>query len=260
MGYEAISYEVTDAVATVTLNRPDRLNAINQTLAKELAGALSVAGADRSVRCVILTGAGRGFSAGLDLGKFEEGASFDAGDILRRYYHPVIEGITTIEKPVVASVNGVAAGAGASLALACDFRIASEEARFIQAFIRIGLVPDSGATYFLPRLVGYAKALEMAMLGDAVEAKTALDLGLVTRVVPAADLLEESRSFAKRLAEGPTRALAMTRRALLFGTTNDLASALENEADLQSNAVLTNDFVEGVTAFIEKRPAAFRGQ
>ena len=260
MGYEAISYDVADAVATITLNRPDRLNAINQTMAEELSNALSVAGADRSVRCVVLTGAGRGFSAGLDLGKFEGQGVFDAGQILRRYYHPVVEGLTTIEKPVVAAVNGVAAGAGASLTLACDFRIASDEARFIQAFIRIGLVPDSGATFFLPRLIGFARALEMAMLGEPVDAKAALDMGLVSRVVPGANLLDETRLFAKRLAEGPTRALALTRRALLFGATNDLPSSLENEADLQANAALTADFVEGVTAFIEKRTATFRGQ
>lgn len=260
MGYEAITYEVAEAIATVTLNRPDRLNAINQTMAEELAEALSVAGGDQDVRCVLLTGAGRGFSAGLDLGKFENSGDFNADQMLRRYYHPIVIGITTIEKPVVAAVNGVAAGAGASLTLACDFRIASDEARFIQAFVRIGLVPDSGATFFLPRLVGFTKAIEMAMLGEAVDAKTALDVGLVNRVVPASNLLEETRAFCARLAQGPTRALALTRRALLFGATNDLASALDHEADLQANAVLTKDFVEGVTAFLEKRPAAFRGQ
>ena len=259
MSYETVIYEVRDGVATITLNRPERLNAINERIARELGAALEEAASDASARCVILTGAGRGFCAGMDLSVLDGNGTFQAGDVLRSWYHPVIRRLANIEKPVVAAVNGTAAGAGASLALACDIRIAGAKASFLQAFVRIGLVPDSGATYFLPRLIGYSRALELAMLGDVVDAENALRLGMVSRVVPQEDLLAETTALAKRLAEGPTLALALTRKAMVFGSNADLESALDYEADLQTLAASTADSMEGVTAFREKRPARFVG-
>lgn len=262
---ETILYDVSDGIATLTLNRPDKLNAISLALAEETGAAVREAGADPAVRCLLITGAGRGFSAGADLSAVqslapEGGGPLPLGDILRRAYHPMIVPIVKLEKPVVAAVNGVAAGAGCSLALACDFRIASEEARFIQAFVRIGLIPDSGANYFLPRLVGIAKALELAVLGDTIDAQEALRVGLVTKLAPPDKLMDEARAFCERLARGPTRAYALTKRALAFGATGDLESTLEYEAELQEQLALTHDVVEGVRAFLEKRQANFQGR
>lgn len=261
MAKETVRFEASEGIATVTLDRPDRLNAIDDALARDAAAALARAGADGAVRCVVLTGAGRAFCAGADLKQFEDPASAPSpGDVLRRRYHPLIETLVGLGKPTVAAVGGVAAGAGMSLALACDLRVAADDARFIQAFVRIGLVPDSGATYFLPRMVGWAKALELAMLGEPLDAQAALALGLVTRVVPAASLLEEARALARRLAAGPTRALAETRRALAYGARADLAAALDYEADLQAQLALSEDFREGVASFREKREARFTGR
>ena len=264
MGYETVLYESGGGVATVTLNRPDALNALNSTLVEELQKALAEAAGDPEVRCVVITGAGRGFCAGADLAQLEDaykaGEPPALGDMLRARYHPVILPIVSMEKPVVASVNGVAAGAGASLALACDFRIASDKAKFFQAFVKVGLVPDSGSTYFLPRLVGTAKAAELAMLGEIVGAEEALRIGMVTKVVPADDLEKETRAFADRLASGPTRSYALTKKALRFGAVQDLESALEYEADLQNQIALTADHLEGVKAFMEKREPRFEGR
>lgn len=264
MGYETLLYETGDGIATVTLNRPDNLNALNSTLVLELQKVLSEAAGDPEIRCVVITGAGRGFSAGADLAELEDaykaGEPPALGDMLRARYHPVIEPIVTMEKPVVASVNGVAAGAGASLALACDFRVASDRAKFFQAFVKVGLVPDSGSTYFLPRLVGIAKATELAMLGDSIDAQEALRIGMVTKVVPADDLEKETRAFAERLAAGPTRAYALAKKALRFGAVQDLESALDYEADLQNQVALSADHLEGVKAFIEKREPKFEGR
>ena len=260
MTNETVSYEATDGVATITLNRPDRLNAINTQLAEELTSSLAAAGEDTSVRCVILTGAGRGFCAGLDLGDIPtNNGAFDPATTLRTVFHPIVQTIVKIEKPVVAAVNGTAAGAGASLALACDLRIASEKASFLQAFVRIGLVPDSGSTYFLPRMVGYARALELAMLGEVVDAERASALGLVTRVVPHDALMSETGEVARRLAEGPTFAIALTRKAMIFGGNTDFESALDYEADLQSLAARSADAIEGIAAFTEKRKPTFVG-
>lgn len=264
MAYETVLYDSSGGVATVTLNRPDNLNAINTALAEEIQKALAEAAGDPGVRCVVITGAGRGFCAGADLAQLEDaykaGEPPALGDMLRARYHPVILPIVNMEKPVVASVNGVAAGAGASLAFACDFRIASEHAKFFQAFVKVGLVPDSGSTYFLPRLVGIAKAIELAMLGDIVDAEEALRIGLVTKVVPAADLASETRAFADRLASGPTRAYALAKKALRFGAVQDLESALDYEADLQNQVALSADHLEGVKAFMEKRAPKFEGR
>lgn len=261
MGYETILYDTSDGIATITLNRPDNLNAINGALAAEVADAALAAGKDEGVRVVVVTGAGRAFCSGADLMQFKDVETAPpVGDILRDRYNPMIEALVRVERPVVAAVNGIAAGAGASIALACDFRIASDEARFFQAFVKIGLIPDSGATYFLPRLVGYAKALELAMLGDQVGASDAERLGLVTKVVPHDSLADETRAFASALAGGPTRAYALTRKALVFGMENGLAPAMDYEADLQAHLALSHDFREGIASFREKRAPEFEGR
>lgn len=260
MQLDTVLYEIESGIATVTMNRPSVLNALDAGLARDLAHALASAAKDPEVRCVVLTGAGRGFCAGADLGAvMTQGTSIPVGEILRERYHPVVEAITQMEKPVVASVNGAAAGAGASVAMACDFRIAAANAKFIQAFIKIGLAPDCGSTYFLPRLVGFAKAMELAMTGDVVTADDALRLGLVTRVVPAESLAEETRAFAATLAAGPTRAFGLTKKVLAYGATHDLGPALEFEAEVQEQLALTQDAIEGIVAFNEKRAPAYRG-
>lgn len=264
MAYEAITYEVAGGVATLTLNRPKMLNALDRQMTEELHKSLADAGADPEVRCLLITGAGRGFCAGADLTQmqdvYERGETPPLGDMLRRGYNQVIIPIVRMEKPVVAAVNGVAAGAGASLALACDFRIASDQARFFQAFIKVGLVPDSGSSFFLPRLVGLAKAMELAMLGDIIDATEASRLGLVTKVVPADSFMDEARAFAEKLAAGPTRALALAKKALYFGAVQDLEQTMDYEADLQAQIALTADHMEGVKAFLEKREAKFEGR
>jgi len=261
---DVVRFEVADGIATLTLNRPDALNALNQELSDALIARLGEAGSDRSVRCVVLTGEGRAFSSGADLAEVErqiaEGGRIDPASILRKRYNPIIMSIVEMEKPVIAAVNGVAAGAGASLALACDMRIASDKARFFQAFVKIGLVPDSGATYLLPRLIGYQKALELALTGDIIDAEAALSLGLVNRVVPHDDLAKETKAWAEPFATGPTRAYALTKKAMRFGATNDVASTLDYEADLQQQAALTADSAEGISAFLQKREATFEGR
>lgn len=257
-----LGVERVAGVLRLTLNRPSRLNALDDELLDALGVAFEVARDDDAVRCVLLTGAGRGFCAGADLGA---GTLLgpDRGVSVRRrlqtMYAPLILGIRELEKPVVAAVNGVAAGAGMSLALACDLRVCAESASFIQAFVRIGLVPDAGASFFLPRLVGLARAAELAMLGDAVSAADALRVGLVNRVVPDASLAAEAGALAERLARGP-RSVGLAKRALNLALVSDLRAQLAHEEDLQGLAIATEDAVEGVTAFIEKRAADFQGR
>jgi 2-(1,2-epoxy-1,2-dihydrophenyl)acetyl-CoA isomerase len=257
-----LSVEQDGGVLELTLNRPERLNALDDALLTALGSALAAARLDGSVRAVLITGAGRGFCAGADLAAGlidspDRGAA--VREHLHRFYAPVILAIREMEKPVVAGVNGVAAGAGMSLALACDLRVAAESASFIQAFVRIGLVPDAGSSFFLPRLVGMAKAAELAMLGDRVDAATALQIGLVTSVVPDASLIDEARALASRLARGP-RSVGLTKRALNLALVSDLHTQLGHEEDLQALALSSDDAVEGITAFLQKRPADFRGR
>jgi len=221
--------------------------------------ALEALAADRTVRAVILTGAGRAFCAGQDLAERERPDAAPLEVEVRERYNPIIRAIRSMGQPVIAAVNGVAAGAGASLAFACDLRIAAEEARFVLAFGRIGLVPDSGATWFLPRLVGSARAAELALVGDPIDAAEALRLELVSKVVPADQLMDEARRMAGRLAEGAPLALALTKEALQRSLTIDLEEALEGEAKLQGIAGASADHAEGMAAFREKRPPRFSG-
>jgi 2-(1,2-epoxy-1,2-dihydrophenyl)acetyl-CoA isomerase len=264
MAYEQIAVERDGAVARVTLNRPDKLNALTQVMSDELCDAFEKIREDDGVRAVVLTGEGRGFCAGQDLTEFEE--SYRAGDRpdieqhLEKTYHRLIPIIVKTPQPVIAAVNGVAAGAGVSLAVACDIRLASEEARFTQAFVKIGLVPDSGGTWLLPRVVGYARALELSMTGDMVDARTALDIGLVAQVHPADSFVEEASAYAERLAAMPTRALSATKRLIREGLTADLDTALAAEGNAQAEMGQTEDHLEGVMAFAEKREPRFEGR
>ncbi|RBQ18509.1 enoyl-CoA hydratase [Spongiactinospora rosea] len=257
-----IRYDVGSGVATVTLDRPEALNALIASMKADLLAALTKAAEDDAVRAVLVTGAGKAFSAGQDLR--EHAGNLAAGKGLagtvRRHYNPIVRTITEMDKPVIAAVNGVAAGAGASLAFACDLRIASENAKFAMAFSAIGLAPDSGASWTLPRLVGPAAAAELLMLGEAVSAERARELGLVSRVVPAEELAAAARELAVRLAEGPTRAYAATKRALAFGAAHTLSQTLDLEADLQDACAATADHQAATTAFVAKERPVFHGR
>lgn len=258
--FTALRYDVADAIATLTLDRPAALNALTIPLKTELLAAFRAIARDRSVRAVVLTGAGRAFCAGQDLKERLEPDAAPLAVELRERYNPVIAAMRALDQPIVAAINGVAAGAGASLAFACDIRLAAEGASFVLAFGRIGLVPDSGATWFLPRLVGSARAAELALTGAALSATEAERAGLVSRVVPADELAGEARAVALRLAEQAPLALALTKRALQRTWSLDLGAALEDEAYRQGIAGATADHAEGIAAFLDKRPPRFRGE
>jgi 2-(1,2-epoxy-1,2-dihydrophenyl)acetyl-CoA isomerase len=245
------------AVLTITLNRPDVLNAFNSDMHRALAAALRDA-RDGGVRAVVLTGAGRGFCVGQDLTEFRE-APGDIGSRLRENYHPNIRAIRALEKPVIAAVNGAAAGAGMSLACACDLRVAADSATFVPAFINIGLIPDSGGSYFVTRILGPARAFEWLASGKRLTAAEAHSWGLVSEVVEAASLRTRVAELATQLADLPTRGVGMTKRLLDHTVTATLEEQLEREAQLQAAATQTEDFKEGVAAFLEKRPPRFRG-
>jgi 2-(1,2-epoxy-1,2-dihydrophenyl)acetyl-CoA isomerase len=263
-----VTYEqivVADGPVTrITMNRPDKLNALTHRMSEELGRAFAQAGDDPDVRAVVLTGAGRGFCAGQDLSEFE--SAYRAGERpdIRRHleasYHRLIPRIVAMPKPVIAAVNGVAAGAGVSLAVACDVRLASEEARFLQAFVKIGLIPDSGGTWLLPRVIGYAKALELSISGEAIDARGALEIGLVNRVVPPDRFEAEVEGYAARLAALPTAAIAATKELLGNALRVELDEALRREAEAQGRMGQTDDHLEGVMAFAEKREPRFRGR
>jgi 2-(1,2-epoxy-1,2-dihydrophenyl)acetyl-CoA isomerase len=257
---DTILRDATDGVLTLTLNRPDALNSFNVEMKETLLAALKDAAKDKSVRVVLLTGAGRAFSAGQDLKERQAPGAVDLGTELRTRYNPIVLAMRRIEKPVVGAINGVAAGAGISIALACDIRIAAENASFIEVFGRVGLVPDTGSSWFLPRLVGYARAAEMSFTTDPVDAATAERIGLVNRVVPADELMQQATALAAKLAEGAPVAMGLAKRALNRSLEMGLEEALEYEAQLQSIAGRTHDHAEGVAAFVEKRPASFKGE
>jgi 2-(1,2-epoxy-1,2-dihydrophenyl)acetyl-CoA isomerase len=263
MGEPTVLLEITDGVATITLSRPDKLNAFNEAMHQALARALDRIEADGTVRALLLTGAGRAFCAGQDLGDrvMGEGAAPpDLGDTLERLYNPLIRRLTRLEVPVVCAVNGVAAGAGANLALACDLVLAARSAKFIQAFCKIGLVPDSGGTYVLPRLVGHARAMGLALLGEALGAEEAERWGLIWRAVDDVALQDEASALARHLARQPTIGLGLIKRALHASVANTLDQQLDLERDLQREAGRSVDYQEGVRAFLEKRPPVFKGR
>jgi 2-(1,2-epoxy-1,2-dihydrophenyl)acetyl-CoA isomerase len=259
--------ELHEGVQTITLNRPEPLNAVSLAMLAELGEVVKAAERDDQLKVLVLTGAGRAFSAGADVTEFptstSEGEAREMprlGEHLRTRVNPLILRIQALEKPVLAAVNGVAAGVGMSLALACDVRYAAESARFIQAFVNIGLVPDGGSTYFLPRLVGVGKALELAWTGSPVSAQEALELGIVTRILPDAELMGATQELAARLARGPATAIALMKRGFNQAHELPLERVLEMEAAYQEIASRTPAFAEGVTAFLEKRPASFAGR
>jgi 2-(1,2-epoxy-1,2-dihydrophenyl)acetyl-CoA isomerase len=246
------------AVLTITLNRPDVLNAFNASMHEALAAALKDA-RDPEIRAVVVTGAGRGFCVGQDLTEFRE-ASGDIADRLRASYHPNVHAIRALEKPVIAAVNGPAAGAGLSFACACDIRIAADDATFVPAFVNIGLIPDSGGTFFISRLLGPARAFEWMSSGRRLAAAEAHSWGLVSEVVDGGGLAARAAELAASLAAMPTRAIGMTKRLFDSAPENSLEEQLELEAQLQSAATKSEDFREGVTAFLEKRDPEFRGR
>lgn len=257
--YETILYDIVDGVARITLNRPDQLNAFTERMHRELLDALKQADKNPEVRCVVLTGAGKAFNAGQDLAEVA-GQTIDFGEFLRKRYNPLILQLQKLEKPVIAAVNGVAAGAGMSLALACDIRVASEKASFTDVFVNIGLVPDSGGCYFLPRIVGIGKALELAFTGDKLSAGEAFRIGLVNKVLPAETFEADVLEYAAKLAKLPTKAIGLIKRTMYKGLHMSLQETLEYEAYAQEIAGSTEDHREGVTAFFEKRPPVFKGR
>lgn len=249
-----------DAVRTITLNRPEALNSFTGEMHRQLLEALEAAAADAQVRCVVLTGAGRGFCAGQDLSDpavAPGGEPKDLGRVITATYTPLLRRLRTMPVPVIAAVNGVAAGAGANLALACDLVVAGRSASFIQAFAKIGLVPDTGGTWLLPRLAGRARALGLAMLGDKLPAEQAQAMGLIWQCVDDAELAGQAQSLAQRLAGMPSRALAATRAAIDAAQGLDLDQALAEEARLQRDLGFAHDYLEGVAAFMEKRAPRF---
>lgn len=262
MSYETVIWEQSGAVGRLTLNRPDTLNAWTAQFGTELGEVIKGEASDDSIRAVLVTGAGRGFSSGADLKAGFEAAADGRPDVrkeLHEVYHPVITGIRRLAKPVVAAVNGPAVGIGCSLALACDLVLASESAYFGLAFVNVGLMPDGGSTAFVPPAVGKARAFQMALLGERVPAQQAVEWGLVNRVVPDEKLIEEAGALVDRLSRGPTRSYASSKEALNHSIYGHLDAQLDLEAELQHGLARTDDFIEGVAAFVQKRDPEFQG-
>ena len=260
MSNNSILIKVENHVAFITLNRPEVFNSFNREMALALQDKLDDCAKDIDVRAIVITGSGKAFCAGQDLKEVTD-PELNPGfrKILEEHYNPIIQKIRTIEKPIIAAVNGVAAGAGANIALACDIVVATDHTSFIQAFSKIGLIPDSGGTFFLPRIVGIQKATALMMLGDKVNAEEALAMGLVYKIFPKAFFMDDVTTLATKLASLPTKALGLTKRLLNQSMTNSLEQQLALESDLQIEASSSNDYKEGVAAFIEKRTAEFKG-
>lgn len=264
--FATLIVDQSDGVMTITLNRPDAMNAFNEPMSVELAAALKTAQRDDAVRCLVLTGAGRAFCSGQDLAEIRSrytdsgSAKLDFASHLRQKFNPIVAKLRTLEKPTVASINGAAAGAGASFALACDLRICARSSYLMLAFVHVGLIPDSGATSTLVQHAGYARAAELCMLGEKLPAEEAARYNLVNRVVDDEQLASATRELALRLASMPTRAIGLTKRALNRAWTSDFEDQLEYEALLQQTAGQTADHREGVMAFLEKRKARFQGR
>ncbi len=262
MSFQFISVDVADGVLTLTLNRPEVLNSFTKVMASEVQTALQHAADAPSVRAVLLTGAGRGFCAGQDLAEalpVGDGPMPDIAEFVRNGYNPIIRAIRHLEKPVICAVNGVAAGAGANLAFACDLTIAAEEASFVESFSKLGLIPDTSGTFFVPRLVGTQRATGMFFLAEKLSATKAKEWGLIWDVVPLAELAETSRALARQLATQATRGFGLTKRALNASLGNTLEQQLEVEAEAMHEAGRTADYEEGVRAFLEKRKPVYRG-
>jgi 2-(1,2-epoxy-1,2-dihydrophenyl)acetyl-CoA isomerase len=268
MSYESIQFSIDKGIAVLTLNRPDRLNSFTQAMHGEVRDALDKLEADKSVRVLVLTGAGRGFCAGQDLNDraVAPGAAaadrpgVDLGESVEKYYAPLVKTLRTLPMPVICAVNGVAAGAGANLALACDIVLAAKSASFIEAFCKLGLIPDTGGTWVLPRLIGPARAMGLALLGDKLPAEKAEQWGLIWRCVPDEALMIEAMAMAEHFAAAPTKGLAFTKKAMLASWTNTLDEQLQMEAGMMRELGYSHDYREGVAAFIEKRQPHFKGE
>jgi len=261
MSDNSIELQIENGTAWITLNRPEVFNSFNREMALSLQSQLDHCANDTAVRVIVITGSGRAFCAGQDL-KEVTTPELNPGfkKILEEHYNPIISMIRAIEKPIIAAVNGVAAGAGANIALACDVVIASEHASFIQAFSKIGLIPDSAGTFFLPRLIGFQKASALMLLGDKVSAQDAERLGMVYKVFSSEEFIDETKKLAETMAQMPTKALGMTKRLLNASMANDLNAQLEMESKLQIEAAQSDDYREGVAAFVEKRKPNFKGK
>ncbi|MBL7956351.1 MAG: 2-(1,2-epoxy-1,2-dihydrophenyl)acetyl-CoA isomerase [Flavobacteriales bacterium] len=258
MTYEKLQFNIADGVASLTLNRPDKLNSFDRQMALEVIDALDRCAADALVRAVLITGSGRAFCAGQDLAEaIAPGTKIE--DILTTQYNPIVRRIRALKKPVIAAVNGVAAGAGANIAYACDLTLAAESANFIQSFINIGLIPDSGGTFTLPRLVGMQRAFGQMILAPKVSAKEAESLGMIWKALPDEELMNEATALAKKLATMPTKAIALTKEALNRSQGSTLEAQLDVENELQSIAGRSHDYNEGVKAFLEKRKPVYTG-
>lgn len=266
MDYQNILFEISDGVATLTLNRPDKLNSFTQAMHDEVRHALkrtATAAADGSARVLVLTGAGRGFCAGQDLSDraVEPGAkAVDLGDSVEKNYAPLVQSLRALPLPVIGAVNGVAAGAGANLALACDIVLAAQSASFVEVFCKLGLIPDTGGTYFLPRLIGSARAMGLAMLGEKLTADQAEAWGLIWKAIPDADFAAQVRTMARHFASAPTKGLAFTKQAMHASAHNSLQQQLALECGMMSELGRSDDYREGVAAFMAKRAPQFRGR
>lgn len=256
-----ISTSLKDNILTITLDRPDKLNSFIEPMAKQLQDALADAGENDEVRCVLLNGNGKAFCAGQDLPEVvDKGDDYELGKTVRKSYNPIINAIRELDKPVICAVNGTAAGAGANIAFSCDIVLASNEAVFVQSFSKIGLIPDSGGTFFLPRLVGLQRANAMYLLDEKIPPKKAEEIGLIYKAVEADKLMDEAKSICKKLAKMPTKGFALYKEAINQSLSNNLDEHLELEADLQTEAGKTDDYHEGVQAFLEKREPEFKGR